>query len=211
MSRALIVKGADFRSNAVAKVDDNLPFDARVEYIQSDGTAYIDTGIKASDNLQFEIKINIPAEKVVPFGAQNSSSVRLSLIVNNSSNQFNWRWGTQIVNGTHSETALSGDLVISNLASENVCSVNQYSATAQDNTFAIDYNLFLFGRNSSGTNGEIPTGMKLIHAKFYNAGVLVRDYIPVRDGQVGYLYDRVTKTLFGNAAQSGAFVVGSDK
>lgn len=41
-------------------------------------------------------------------------------------------------------------------------------------------------------------------------GTLVFDGIPVRRGNVGYLYDRVTGELFGNAG-TGAFVIGPDK
>ena len=33
--------------------------------------------------------------------------------------------------------------------------------------------------------------------------------IPVRVGQVGYMYDRVSKTLFGNAG-TDSFVLGPD-
>ena len=41
-------------------------------------------------------------------------------------------------------------------------------------------------------------------------GVIIRDYIPVRKGTVGYLYDRVTGELFGNAG-TGDFALGPDK
>ena len=51
---------------------------------------------------------------------------------------------------------------------------------------------------------------KIFAVKIYDAnGVLVRDYIPVRKGTVGYLYDRVTGKLFGNDG-TGDFVVGPD-
>jgi hypothetical protein len=40
-------------------------------------------------------------------------------------------------------------------------------------------------------------------------GTIVRDFIPVRKGDVGYMYDRVSGQLFGNAG-TGAFVLGSD-
>ena len=46
--------------------------------------------------------------------------------------------------------------------------------------------------------------------RIYSNGVLVRDFIPVRKGTVGYLYDRVSGKLFGNAG-SGDFVLGQDK
>ena len=46
--------------------------------------------------------------------------------------------------------------------------------------------------------------------KMYSGGTLVRDFVPVRKDGVGYLYDQVTETLFGNANESGAFTYGSD-
>ena len=46
--------------------------------------------------------------------------------------------------------------------------------------------------------------------KLYNSeGVLVRDFIPVRKGNIGFLYDKVSRTLFGNSG-TGAFVLGPD-
>ena len=41
-------------------------------------------------------------------------------------------------------------------------------------------------------------------------GTVIADYIPVRKGTVGYLYDRVSGKLFGNAG-TGDFVLGPDK
>lgn len=47
--------------------------------------------------------------------------------------------------------------------------------------------------------------IRIYHAKFGN----VRDFIPVRVGQTGYLYDRVSGQLFGNLG-SGDFILGPD-
>jgi hypothetical protein len=38
---------------------------------------------------------------------------------------------------------------------------------------------------------------------------LMADFIPVRVGDVGYMYDRVSGQLFGNAG-TGEFVLGTD-
>ena len=38
----------------------------------------------------------------------------------------------------------------------------------------------------------------------------IRDFIPVRVGSTGYLYDKVSGQLFGNAG-TGDFVLGPDK
>ena len=52
--------------------------------------------------------------------------------------------------------------------------------------------------------------MRLYGAKIYLNNALVRDYIPVRKGQVGYMYDKVSGQLFGNSG-TGNFILGPDK
>jgi hypothetical protein len=60
------------------------------------------------------------------------------------------------------------------------------------------------------TAGVVSCGKCCISAcKIWDNGVLVRDFIPVRKGTVGYLYDRVSGKLFGNAG-TGDFVLGPD-
>lgn len=51
--------------------------------------------------------------------------------------------------------------------------------------------------------------MKLYSFKLYDAGELVRDYIPVRFGTTGYLYDKVSGKLFGNQGTE-EFILGPD-
>ena len=63
---------------------------------------------------------------------------------------------------------------------------------------------YLSGRGSSAFSGRIA------FAKISVSNNIVRDFIPVRVGQTGYMYDRVTKRLFGNKG-TGSFVRGPDK
>ena len=58
---------------------------------------------------------------------------------------------------------------------------------------------------------------RLSKSRFYsfsatdvNSDELVVDLIPVRKGTVGFIYDRVSGELFGNAG-TGAFIIGPDK
>ena len=51
--------------------------------------------------------------------------------------------------------------------------------------------------------------MRIASCRIYDNNILVRDYITVRRGTVGYLYDRVSGQLFGNAG-TGAFGYGND-
>ena len=52
--------------------------------------------------------------------------------------------------------------------------------------------------------------MRIFSCKIYDDGTLVRDLIPVRVGDVGYMFDRISGQLFGNAG-TGAFIIGPDK
>jgi hypothetical protein len=45
--------------------------------------------------------------------------------------------------------------------------------------------------------------------KIWKGTTLVRDFIPVRKGDVGYLYDNVSNRLFGNSG-TGVFTLGRD-
>ena len=46
--------------------------------------------------------------------------------------------------------------------------------------------------------------------RIWDGDSLLLDLIPVRKGQVGYMYDRVSGQLFGNAG-TGDFILGADK
>lgn len=69
-------------------------------------------------------------------------------------------------------------------------------------------------------SGETNTStLKLLHAKFLGKiyyfkfvenNITKLDLIPVRIGQVGYLFDRVSGSLFGNNG-TGTFIIGPDK
>ena len=54
-----------------------------------------------------------------------------------------------------------------------------------------------------------PSPNKWYYLKVYCGDSLERDFIPVRVGQVGYLYDKVTKRLFGSATNYN-YSVGQD-
>lgn len=51
--------------------------------------------------------------------------------------------------------------------------------------------------------------LRYYYFKMWDDGVLKLDLIPVRVGNVGYMYDRVTGNLYGNSG-SGNFIIGPD-
>ena len=197
-----------------------LPYDAEVEYLEFNGTTInrtvIDTGVKVTD--PSTIKFEAVANAILPLG----------FIHNNVANGT-WVATWQIVDlatiRAYSKNYNSGGNVTPPTTIDSFCFdgmtglyVNQSlkkSFTAAVGNDDISSYSWLFGdvydfKYASGaTSSNFNRSGKLYSLKIYVSGVLVRDYIPVRVGTVGYLYDRVSGALFGNAG-TGDFVLGPD-
>lgn len=70
--------------------------------------------------------------------------------------------------------------------------------------------MYMFARHRQDNGVGNYSKAKIYYCKIWNGGALVRDFIPVRVGQVGYMYDKVSGELFGNSG-SGSFTLGNDK
>ena len=69
--------------------------------------------------------------------------------------------------------------------------------------------MILFARDNNGTIERMITG-RIYYCRFYDGNNnLIEDFIPVRVGQVGYMYDKVSHQLFGNSG-TGNFILGPD-
>lgn len=154
-----------------------------LEYIQSSGTQYIDTGV------MFDVtncKIIMDFQYVTP-------SVNT------------WFCGVNMLfeGGIDPNTATfytsAGFTYSVNDASKRV------TATGV-NTKVLSANTYMFARNWPGEYGPAP--IKLYSAQVYKNDVLVRDFIPIKD-LVGTacLYDKISATNFYNVG-SGNFIAG---
>ena len=72
-----------------------------------------------------------------------------------------------------------------------------------------DYDLFIFAIGGVNAAAQIFSKEKIASYQILKDNVLVRDFIPVRNEGVGYLYDKVSGQLFGNAG-TGSFTYGND-
>ena len=70
----------------------------------------------------------------------------------------------------------------------------------------------IFNRNNpDGVDSLLDNSKSRCYSsKYYRNGTLIQHLVPVRKNGIGYLYDRVSGQLFGNAG-TGAFIVGPDK
>ena len=179
----------------------SLPYDAEVEYLESTKTQLIDTGyvLSASDMVVVQVYFQTDDNggNMVILG-----SVKPELWITSGICRFNGE--------NYAAMSRIRELGAWNSISidKDYCTCNGTAVPMSEGTFLDNsLSLFLFGANGNtlyNSNGRISL------CKIYHSGVLVRDYIPVRVGDVGYMLDRVSGELFGNAG-TGAFVIGPDK
>lgn len=197
----------------------SLPYDAQVEWIATDGEAYIDTGLKPTNATRFEIIMDIPtlSQSVWMWGARNGyASGQCAVLWDKDNGRWDWRFGnkTLITTSTQSANRYLFDNHTSGSARQLYIKYNEttLSLVAANNSFTCNYNFFIFAMNVNGTAsmGMTPSGITCVSAKFWSGTTLVRDYIPVRKDGVGYLYDNVSGEFYGNASSVGVFTYGND-
>ena len=193
----------------------NIPYDAQVVYLESTGTQYIDTGFKPNQDTRIVATMQCVTSTNYGrlFGCGKYSTLNSVMIDyetgitgtlhikygNNSS------WTTiSSVHGDYETHTYDFNKNNFYLDSELVSS-NTYGA------FQSTSNLGIFtyiNGNNVGQSTEFFIG-RLYSFQIYDNDVLIRDFIPVRVGQEGCLYDKVSGELFSNAG-TGNFISGND-
>lgn len=172
-------------------------YDAEVEYLQSTGTQVIDSGIVGNLNTEIEVGFKTTSTMARAIaGSRGNNTNDINLYVDIS--------GTMRFGNKNTVYSFSPNTSYTIIANKTAFTINGTAkAINATNTFETPSNLFIFG-NQNGQGAFI-----LYYIKIYKDGYLVRDFIPVRVGQVGYMYDKVSGQLFGNAG-TGAFILGPD-
>lgn len=183
-----------------------LPYDAEIEYLESTGTQWIDTGIVVGggNNIIAELKVmqTVDTDVISYYFIQPASRNGHFAAYSNASNKYSCIYRTK---WAASSTLTDRNIHILNYDNGKLYRDGTLLVTASSSTSVTPTNnLSLFSNRGSGNNK-----FKLYYFKIMDNHVTVLDMIPVRVGQVGYMYDRVSKTLFGNAG-TGSFVLGPD-
>lgn len=192
------------------------PYDAEIEYLESDGNAYIDTDIIPSSTLLCEISFAINSEfsfgnTAFLFGAyiQNDSHPQTSYSVAvQSASRIRVPSGISFTNVTCATFGTNKHIISYRFGEIKYDDVTKSTVSGVvENT---DYSIRLFGRFHNLDGSSVTGNFKLYGFTMTNNLDVVRDFIPVRVGNVGYMYDRVSKQIFGNAG-TGDFILGPDK
>lgn len=180
----------------------------KVNYIESTGTQYIDTGVKPSNSTKVDIKFMYNSLNGFVYGSTTSSSGSDAheFIINASGLVF------PQFDGQHSEVSSS----YNKIGEEYILSNSQSGAYINGNliksyntaTFSSKHSMFLFGLNQNGTVEYRKFIGRLYYCKIYNGDTLVRDFVPVIDGSnIACLYDKVEKKCYYNVG-TGTFSYG---
>lgn len=200
----------------------SLPYDAEVEYLQNSGTQYILTDIVEAmgtgDYWEMTAIVENASEFIIFMGSKSA---------NNAKNYGFFRTGTAwwgyyrndyyddmqgAVQKTNTGTYYMR-LVTNSIPTYTLKLDGSIVSTYNDSQTAItpDYPLAFFGRNIEGVVTASKGSFKFVSARFVKSdGTVKVDIVPVRKGGIGYLYDKVSGQLFGNAG-TGEFILGPDK
>lgn len=193
----------------------NILYDAQIAYLESTGTQYIDTGFKPNQDTRIVATMQCVTSTSYGrlFGSGTYNTLNSIMIDYETGitgtlhikygNNSNWTNVSSIYGDYEIHTY---DFSKNNFYLDNeLVSSNTYSAF--QNTSNLGIFTYING-NNVGQSAEFFVG-RLYSFRIYDNDVLVRDYIPVRVGEIGYLYDKVSGELFSNAG-TGNFTLGDD-
>lgn len=178
-----------------------------LEYIESTGTQYIDTGFKPNQDTRISITVDFPPSGTAwrwLYGGRTASNSNSFGFLRADGNAYRFDYA----NSTNKLTTKPvGKFILD--SNKNKCYINgELAFTATYTTFASPVNMYIFNNNN---NGSLSGGSsaKLYSCKIYNNGTLIRDFVPVKriSDNVYGLWDKVNEVLYENAG-TGAFTGG---
>lgn len=175
----------------------------RLEYLESTGTQYIDSGVPYANDTCIETTFEITqfgdALNSALFGTENSenkNAVRFGVLI--YSNYFRWDYGSQLEN-EYVSRSLNTKYKLKKDGSNNYIDGELVSSNAPA-IFVSDKNGLIFTRIT--THGYFIG--KIYSFSISRAGVLQRNFIPTLDpNNRPCMFDTVSKKPFYNAATAG--------
>lgn len=194
-----------------------LPYDAEIEYLENPiggNGGYINTGIiptnATSSEIDFEVLQN---DTNIPVCGVMASTTKRFILDTKVNNAIRFYWGS----GSYEPRpyAYVNEHIKLVQESNNISITSNrrdVSGSSRGNWGTIGYPicLFIYFIGEPTQEGNAGVGLRIYYYKIYDNNTLVRDLVPVRVGTTGYMYDKVSDTLFGNAG-TGDFTLGPDK
>lgn len=178
-----------------------------LEYIQSNGTQYINTGVNPDQDTRVVADLQPIAVSICGiFGARIAKETACFVLWQVDQTNIEDNYGSDATRVSVPSTT-TRVLVDKN---KNQLSYGDTIFTATEETFSCNYPMALFGVNSGGVIDNRRVSMRLYSCKIYDNGALVRDFLPCSNpsGAVG-LYDLANGAFYANAG-TGVFTAGPE-
>ena len=184
----------------------------QLEYIESSGTQYVDTGFKPNQDSRIVADMDIVgySGQSAVLGSRNGLNTGGFALFTYNNNA-----GYQNDYASRQNFPIGGNSAGRHLIDKNKNTLVVDGTTIDTVTpakFSVNHTAFLFQINNNGSNmvSGCPTSAKLYSSQLYDNGNLIRDFVPCIDpiGTVG-LYDQVDGKFYANAG-TGTFTAGPE-
>lgn len=183
-------------------------YDAEIEYLESTGVQFIDTGIipDADTGVYAHLEATSNADRYAIGLRDTTGNTRWCIGYNSIWYHGYGAYRNGLTRSAETEAQLNwlndGLFVTHGSDRDNTQALTSLSFTPVNN-------IRIFG--SAGVTGSAYVWEGRIYAfKVSQGSNIVMDLIPVRVGQTGYMYDKVSGRLLGNDG-TGDFILGNDK
>lgn len=202
-----------------------IPFDKQIEYLKSTGTQIIffnNYTVNPQTEYYLTLKLDnktndwASTNKAIYTGVAGGGDANCSFSANfgsqtSQSTTLFWWTNTTYQSGAPVKSRGYDSSVLSNKNTIHYTNGNinyggiNFAVTTKTTTNGQGF--YLFG--SGSTYPFSAYNMYVYGFKLIENSITIHDYIPVRIGTEGYMYDKVSKKLYGNSG-SGSFVLGPD-
>lgn len=183
-----------------------------LEYLESTGTQYIDTGILTNDKQVIKLKICVLGGVGGAFGYRWNGGVGDSNQLLVSSNNLNVciAYGESAMQARYNKNTIYNiefNPVTKKVWVNGELDYNSRNISLAYNNSSSVFNVTLFGANLKGNMNIIQS--RIYSYSVYEEGECIIDLVPISICGVGYMLDKVTNKVFSNAG-TGDFILGPD-
>ena len=214
------------RTGAWSPIGTPPPYDAEVEWIESNGTEFIDSGIIGTSGIEVTSKcalLYMTSRYSAMWGSRASSKINDFQVYYNNPSVGGTPYSIVLRTGSDQKEISASSLGIEGSLLDKTLDITAKSGTIIVNgitfptplfNFTTPHSILLFCQHTNNTHANLGRFRYSSWSAKYD-GVFVSDLIPVRftneNGvSEGAMYDKVSGQLYRNAG-TGAFVIGPDK
>lgn len=187
----------------------SLQYDAEVEYLQGDGNSWFSLGFAPNylhfDTTNFELKFELTQNKTFVWAGTSMGRCQFVFV----GGRFRFDFAMNEDSGMYRSEVLTLNTPYALIQKDGNTTVGNTTFANASRTLPSHPNFSLFTRNPREASTTFTGKIYYFRITDRSTGDDKAVFIPVRVGQVGYMYDKVSEKLFGNQG-TGAFILGPD-